>query len=87
MQETCLTKNSNDPGEARYFIEEFQNKRKGSEGVKLAECQQMIEKHCGETIPAAAATADSKLNLLDRQVLHLTEVRYEPGGWGGGGGD
>ena len=61
-------------GEARYFIEEFQNKRKGCETAKLAECQRMIEKHCSATLPDAAASADANLALLDKRVLELTKV-------------
>ncbi|KAL5256488.1 hypothetical protein ACHWQZ_G011658 [Mnemiopsis leidyi] len=61
-------------GEARYFIEEFQNKRKGTEKLKLEECQQILEKHCGETLPAAAETADTNIAKLDKKVLELTEL-------------
>ena len=64
-------------GEARYFIEEFQNRRKGSEFVKLAECEKIIERHCSETLPDAAASADTNLAILDKKVLHLTQVNIK----------
>lgn len=60
-------------GEALYFIDEFQNKRKGSEINKLNQAREMLESQC-QNMPNSLEKTDSFLTQLDGKVLKLTDL-------------
>jgi len=61
-------------GEARFFIEEFQNKRKDSDSVKLEQCKVGLDNLCNEVLPACATGLQENLTTFDTKVVELMQL-------------
>ena len=62
-------------GECRYFVDEFQNKRKGTEDRSVSECKAILEKHLTDSPLVDPVAVSKNLTKLDEQVLALTKVQ------------